>query len=190
MIRIRPLVRVAAATAGLFAFAGGSGARPLASGSEALQASKAGQPGALLTPWEQTIHWNVEANADTGPWESPVLDSDGHELFRVALIPLWAVEGGVTAFEIAVTTSQNPRLNLLGERQLNVAQASVIEVWDLERGIAKSRFGRVRSFDLPMGGGGRLEVTVRGARLGRGAGMCDTCPNFQEFRATAAVRAR
>ena len=177
MIRIRPLVLVAAATA-------------LAGVDAAPRELQNGPPGVRLVPWEQTIHWNVEANADTGPWESPVLDPEGQEQFRVALIPLWAVEGGVTAFEIAVTTSQSPRLNLLGERQLNVAQAIVIEVRDLERGIARSRFGRRRSFDLPMSGGGRLEVTVRGARLGRGAGMCDTCPNIQEFRATVAVRAR
>ena len=155
-----------------------------------LLAVQASAPGARLVPWEQTIRWNVEVNADTGPWEFPVLDSEGHERFRVALIPLWAVEGGVTAFEIAVATVQNPRLNLLGERRLDVAQAIVIDVRDLERGIDTSKFGRRRSFDVPMGGGGRLDVTVRGARLGRGAGMCDRCPNIQELRVTVAVRAR
>jgi hypothetical protein len=155
-----------------------------------LLAFQAVAPGARLVPWEQTIRWNIVENAGTGPWESPIRDFDGHERFRLALIPLWAVEGGVTAFEIALATAENPRVNLLGERQLDGPQAIVIDVRDLKRGIARSKFGRRRSFDVPMGGDSRLEVTVLGARLGKGAGMCDKCANVQELRATVAVRTR
>lgn len=146
-------------------------------------------PSARLIPWEQTIRWDVNANADTGAWESPVRDSDGHEHLRVSLIPLWSVEGGVVAFEIVLALPENPRVNLLGQRQLGVPQATVIDAKDLQRGTARSPFGKHRSFEVATGEPrGRLEVTVLRSRLGKGAGTCDGCPNIQELSARVAFR--
>ncbi|MEO5819138.1 MAG: hypothetical protein ABIT71_01420 [Vicinamibacteraceae bacterium] len=145
---------------------------------------------ARLVLSQQTVRWNISVNADTGPWETAVLDADGRERFRVSVIPLWAVEGGVTAFEIALTSADKPGVNLLGTRRMGEAAAFVIEAAELERGIGRSTFGSKRSFGIPGSGGNLLEVTVLSSRLGKAAGMCDQCPNVQELRATLAIRTR
>lgn len=143
-----------------------------------------------LIPWERTMHWDIRVNADTGPWESPILDSEGRERYRVSVIPLWAVEGGVTAFEIALTSVETPNVNLLGTRQPGQAAAFVIEASELKTGIGRSTFGKRRSFAIPGAAGSMLDVSVLGSRLGTGAGMCDRCSNVQEFRATVSTRPR
>jgi hypothetical protein len=145
---------------------------------------------ARLVPWQQTIRWDIRVNADTGPWESAILDAAGRERYRVALIPLWAVEGGVTAFEIALTSLETPSVNLLGARRPGQDVAFVIEVSELKRGLGRSAFGSRRSFEIPGGAGNMLEVSVLGSRLGKGAGICDQCPNVQELRATISILTR
>jgi hypothetical protein len=106
--------------------------------------------------------------------ESP----DGKEHFRLALVPLWAVEGGIVAMQILVARPEHPNENLLGERDTDGPMAFVITVEELKRGIKKSRFGATRVFNLD---GASLHVEILGSRLGKGVGECPTCPNIQEF---------
>lgn len=67
-----------------------------------------------LRPFAQTI--DIPAGAQAEAWQAPLLDLGGHERFRVALIPLSAVEGGIVAFELSLTRRGKPENNLLGER--------------------------------------------------------------------------
>jgi hypothetical protein len=111
-------------------------------------------------------------------WETAVVSPDGKEHYRLALIPLWAVEGGIVGMEIVVASPEHPDDNLLGERKLDVAQPFVITVEELESGINKSRFGTRRDFKLQ---GFELRAEIQGSRLGEGVGECPNCKNIQEL---------
>jgi hypothetical protein len=116
-------------------------------------------------------------------WETAVVSPDGKEHYRLALIPLWAVEGGIIAMEILVAHPEHPDDNLLGERD-NHPQPFVVGVEELRRGINRSRFGATRVFNLDEA---KLRVKIKGARLGNGVGSgstyCRDCKNIQEFTA-------
>lgn len=108
--------------------------------------------------------------------ESP----DGKERYKLALAPLWAVEGGIVAIQIVVARPDQPNKNLLGERNTDGPMTFVITVEELRRGIKKSKFGTVRNFKMD---GAKLCVEILGSRLGKGVGECPGCPNIQEFTA-------
>lgn len=130
-------------------------------------------------PWfSQTVKWAF--GKEGSPWERiGALPGAGTKEYRVALQPLWALEGGVVAFEIVVTTPDEPYENLLGERQMDIPQAFVLELADLKSGIESSKFGATRTLKLPLPARGLLRVAVQDWRPGKGVGDCDDCTNIQ-----------
>jgi hypothetical protein len=110
-------------------------------------------------------------------WETVVVSPDGNERFRLALLPLWCVEGGTVAIELLVASPEHPDENLLGVRDTDDPLPFVITVEELESGINKSRFGANRSFKLKQG---KLKIKILGSRLGKE----DCCANcIQELTA-------
>jgi hypothetical protein len=71
-----------------------------------------------IVPVQKTARWNVNTSGES-PWVTSVVDGMGATRFRVTLVPLWAVEGGVVAFEIVLTTPEQTAVNLLGERAMD-----------------------------------------------------------------------
>jgi hypothetical protein len=98
----------------------------------------------------------------------------------LALIPLWAVEGGIVGIEILVARPEHPDNNLLGQRETDLPQPFVITVEELESGINKSRFGATRNFKLDRT---KLRVEIQASRFGEGVGECKNCKNIQELAA-------
>jgi len=109
-----------------------------------------------------------------------MVSRNGRDHYRLALVPLWAVEGGIVGIEILVARPEHPDANLLGERETDVAQPFVVTVEELESGVNKSRFGTTRYFKLDHA---KLRVEIKGSRLGEGVGDCNTCKNIQELTA-------
>jgi hypothetical protein len=109
------------------------------------------------------------------------------ESYRLALVPLWAVEGGIVGMEFLVADPQKPSHNLLGERQTHVSQPFVITVEELEAGIDKSQFGATRRFNV---GHSELRIEIKGSRLGEGVGECGDCKNIQEIAVELTFRSR
>jgi hypothetical protein len=128
--------------------------------------------------FQKRVTW--QAGSDPQPWETMVAGPTGKEHYRLALIPLWAVEGGIVAIEILVAHPEHPGDNLLGRRDTDAPQPFVITVEELESGINKSRFGATRVFKV---GQAKLHVKIQGSRLGEGVGECSSCKNIQEFTA-------
>jgi hypothetical protein len=130
--------------------------------------------------FDQRITWRC--GKEGAAWKTTVADRAGKTEYELALQPLWAAEGGVIAMEIVVSLPSQPDKNLLGDRQNRVEYPFVITVDELTKGLAKSKFGTVRSFqadDLS------LRVVIEGSRLGSGVGsgstFCPECPNIQEL---------
>jgi hypothetical protein len=111
-------------------------------------------------------------------WETVVVSPNGKEHLRLALVPLWCVEGGIVAFEILVASPEQPDQNLLGVRENDVPQPFVITVEELESGINKSRFGANRAFKLRQG---KLKIKILGSQLGNEGCECGNC--IQELTA-------
>jgi hypothetical protein len=136
-------------------------------------------------PARQSVDWFHkcvvwQAGEDPRVWETAITSPDGKEHYRLALIPLWAVEGGIVAIEILVARPEHPDNNLLGQRETDVPQPFVITVEELESGINKSRFGAVRKFELDHI---RLRVEIQGWHLGEGRYECPDCKKIQELTA-------
>lgn len=123
--------------------------------------------------FHQVVTWN--AGSDPVPWQAWVSAPNGSSRYRLSLVPLWAVEGGIVAIEVSVTDEKEPRTNLLGERD-DKPQPFVITVEELEAGISNSTFGATRVFAV---GGSKLKGHIRNSRLGRGVGNCSACDNIQ-----------
>jgi hypothetical protein len=119
-----------------------------------------------------------QAGKEPQVWETTIGSPDGKEHYRLALSPLWAVEGGILGIEILVARPEHPNDNLLGERKTDVPQPFVITVEELENGINESQFGPKRTFKLDHS---TLRVEVQGSRLGEGVGECHNCKNIQEL---------
>ena len=126
------------------------------------------------------FHKRVVWQAGTGPrvWETSVVSPDGKQHYRLALIPLWAMEGGIAGIEILLARPEHPDDNLLGQRETDVPQPFVVTVEELERGINKSPCGATRDFKLDRT---TLRVEIQGSRLGKGVGECPNCRNIQEL---------
>jgi hypothetical protein len=132
---------------------------------------------------ESTANWfhkRVVWQAGNEPqvWETLMESPDKKLRYRLALIPLWAVEGGIVGMEILVARPEHPNDNLLGQRETDVPQPFVVTVEELESGIIKSRFGATRNFKLE---GTKLRVEIQSSRLGEGVGECKDCKNIQEL---------
>jgi hypothetical protein len=128
--------------------------------------------------FHERITW--QADGHSLPWETVVESPNGKERFRLALVPLWSVEGGIVAIQILVARPDHPNDNLLGKRDTDRPVAFVITVEELRRGIKKSQFGATRNFNLDST---KLRVEILAWRLGKGVGECPDCPNIQEFTA-------
>lgn len=128
--------------------------------------------------FQKRVTW--QAGSEPRVWEAAIVSRNGKDRYRLALIPLWAVEGGIVGFEILVAQSEHPDANLLGERETDVEQPFVVTVEELESNFDKSRFGRTRVFKLDHA---KLRVEIKGFRLGDGVGDCNTCKNIQELSA-------
>lgn len=115
-------------------------------------------------------------------WKTTIKDPSGQGEYRLILQPLWAVEGGVVALEIVLARPGQPDVNVLGERQNGVEYPFVIGVEELEGGLARSKFGAVRTVQV---NDVTLNVKIERFRLGRGLGSgstyCSNCKNLQEL---------
>jgi hypothetical protein len=131
--------------------------------------------------YQKRIPWRYGSQGDA--WETSVASLDGKHHYRLALIPLWAVEGGIVAMEILLASPERPNENLLGPED-NDPHPFVITVSELQRGIGRSRFGATRVFTLESV---TLRVDIKGAHLGNGLGSastyCRSCKNLQGFTA-------
>lgn len=133
--------------------------------------------------FQQRVTW--EADREPRPWQTVVDASDGR--YRVALVPLWAVEGGIVAVEIVLAHERTPDDNLFGERQSDTEQPFVITVETLEKGARKSRFGVSR---LLNAGSLTLNAKILSSRLGEGVGECKTCRNIQQLTLSLTLDSR
>jgi hypothetical protein len=138
-------------------------------------------------PWfSQTVEWQYGREAL--PWERVgALPGSASVEYRVALQPLWAVEGGILGFEIILATADRPFDNLLGERDPKFQQPFAFYLRDLQRGIGSSKFGATRTFRLPKPAQGRLRIQVLGWKPGKGVGSCDDCPNIDALTAKVEI---
>lgn len=109
-------------------------------------------------------------------WEGAATSPGRKVTYRLAMVPLWAVEGGIVAMELVLAPDSEPNKNLLGERE-NRPQPFVLTVEELQAGISKSRFGAERRFPLP--GNDVLRLTVKESGFGKGVGACPDCANLQ-----------
>jgi hypothetical protein len=133
--------------------------------------------------FQKHILW--QAGNEPRVWETTIVSPNGKEHYRLALVPLWAVEGGIVGIEILVASPEHPDDNLLGQREMNLPQPFVITVEELEGGIKKSRFGSSRVFNV---GRAKVHVEVEGSRLGEERGGCDRCKNIPGVRCKVVLR--
>jgi len=135
--------------------------------------------------FHQRVVWR--AGDDPRPWKTSVASPDGKERYRLALVPLWAVEGGIVAVEILLARPEHPDDNLLGQRETDVPKPFELTVEELERGIHKSQFGAKREFKVDRL---RLRVKIESVRLGKGVGICKDCSNIQELTVLLALASK
>jgi hypothetical protein len=126
-----------------------------------------------------------QAGTDPRVWEAMVVSPNGKERFRLALVPLWCVEGGTVAIEIFLASPEHPDENLLGIRENDVPQSFVIKVEELESGINKSRFGANRAFKVRRA---KLTIKILGSRLANENCGCGNC--IQEFTAELSFQSK
>ena len=139
-------------------------------------------------PWyEERVAW--QHGSEPVAWRRSIASPKGVQ-YQVALVPLWAVEGGIVAFEVAITGADESEHNLLGERDSAVPQAFVITVEDLAAGLPGSRFGATRSFKLKRPSKVLLRVQVVDHKLGSGQGNCRSCANIQALTAVVSLEGR
>src|SRR5579862_2130146 len=93
--------------------------------------------------YHQRVTWQY--GSEGCRWETSLENPNTKEHYTLALVPLWALEGGIIAMEISIANPAHPEDNLLGERN-DSPQPFVIEVAELQRGIKRSRFGPTRTF--------------------------------------------
>jgi hypothetical protein len=135
------------------------------------------------TFWFQE-HVTWKAGAEPRRWETDVTSPNEKQHYRLTLIPLWCMEGGIVGMEFHVARPDAPDHNLLGDRT-EAEQPFVITVEDLQRGIDRSRFGAVRSFRL---GTTKFRLAIEGSRLGPQACCSETC--IQELTVQISVGGR
>ena len=134
--------------------------------------------------FHQRVEWH--AGKEALRWETQLPSPNGKEHYRLALIPLWYVEGGI--YEMAIFISRRSLhsiegvndldFNLLGKFEDEKPHPYLISVEDLENGIDKSPFGAIRVFKVDKG---KLTVKVVNWHIGRGSGECDSCPRIEDL---------
>ena len=132
------------------------------------------------TWFNQQVTWTY--GKEGVAWKATIKNPNSAAEYQLTLQPLWAVEGGVIALEVVLARPQQPDVNLLGERENGVESPFVITVQELKRGLAKSKFGAVRTLrvdDIVF------NLKVERFRLGKGVGSgstyCRSCSNLQEL---------
>ena len=115
---------------------------------------------------------------DGQPWKTFIKEPNEKAEYQLVLRPLWAVEGGVLALEIAVVRPKQPDINLLGERENGVEYPFVITVEELEQGLVHSKFGTLRKVEAEKI---TANIKIERFRLGKGVGDCSKCSNLQEL---------
>jgi hypothetical protein len=128
---------------------------------------------------------------DGQAWKTTIKEPNGKAEYQLVLQPLWAVEGGVLALEIAVVRPKQPDINLLGERENGIEYPFVITVEELERGLAHSKFGTLRKLEAEEI---TANIKIERFRLGKGVGSgstyCSKCSNLQELSLWITVEGR
>jgi len=141
------------------------------------------------TWFNQRVTWKY--GNEGSPWKTTIRKPIGQGEYQLVLQPLWALEGGVIALEIVVARPQQPELNTLGERENGVEYPFVITVEELERGLARSKFGAVRTLHVDDIA---LNVKIERFRLGKGLGngstYCSKCHHLEELSVWIAVESR
>ena len=135
--------------------------------------------------FQKRVTW--QTGKEPRVWETQINSPNGKESYRLALVPLWAMEGGIVGMEILVADPKKPSVNLLGVRQTDVPQPFVITVEELEGGIDQSQFGAARRLNV---GHAELRIDIKGSRLGKGVGECGDCKNIQEIVLELTLRSR
>jgi hypothetical protein len=135
--------------------------------------------------FHQRVTW--EAHGGALPWKTTAVNPNGKERYRLTLVPLWALEGGIVAIEIRLALPAHPDRNLFGERLMHQSQPFVITVEELRAGIENSQFGANRVLHA---GHVILRVKIQSASLGKGAGGCETCDNIQKLVAEISLRSK
>jgi len=130
--------------------------------------------------FNQKVEWKF--GTEGLPWKTTIENPDGSGAYLLILRPLWVLEGGVVALEIVIARPQEPDVNLLGTRENNREYPFVVTAKDLQKGLAHSRFGAVRTLrcnDIAA------DVKLQRFRLGKGVGSgstyCAKCKNLQEI---------
>jgi hypothetical protein len=129
------------------------------------------------TWFHKRVVW--QARKEPRVWETKIVSPDGKEHFRLALIPLWAVEGGIVGIEILLARPEHPDDNMLGQRDTDVSQPFVVTVEELEHGINKSPCGSTRDFRLDRT---TLRVEVQGLVLEKASANVGTARTFKSLR--------
>jgi hypothetical protein len=144
---------------------------------------------ATETWFNQRVTWKY--GKEGLEWKTVIRNPHGQGEYQLVLSPLWAVEGGVIAVEIVISRPAQPSVNLLGERENGVEYPFVITVEELQKRVAKSKFGAVRNFQVENI---VLRVNIERFRLGRGVGsgstFCGECKNIQELSMRISVESK
>ena len=138
-----------------------------------------------IVPLEKVVRWK---SSDAKPPETLVKNGTGVPQYRIALVPLWRLEGGVVAIEIELTSPGDQSANRLGERKGKQPQAFVVELSDLQPG-STSPFGKTRTFSFPDLPQVYFRVEFRDTRLSKGAAGCASCQSIEQFTAVISVGA-
>ena len=132
------------------------------------------------TWFNQPVTWSY--GKEGLPWKTRIQNPNGQGEYQLVLQPLWAVEGGVIALEVVLTRPRKPDTNLLGQRENGVDSPFVITVEELQSGLSKSKFGRVRNLTADNIA---LNIRIEDFRLGEGVGSgstyCPSCKNLQQI---------
>jgi len=133
--------------------------------------------------FKKQITW--QAGNQPQVWETVIVSPNGKERFRLALLPLWCVEGGISKIEILLASPDRPDKNLLGFQRDDAPEPFVITVEELQAGMKKSRFGANRTFNARDA---KLKIKILDSRLGEENCKCGKC--IQEFTAELSVQSK
>lgn len=141
------------------------------------------------TWFSQRVTWSY--GKEGSPWTATISSPDRKTHYLLTLRPLWAVEGGVIALEIVLAKPSRPDVNILGQRARGVESPFVITVGDLQKGLARTKFGTQRTFQVDDI---LLDVKVGRFHLGKGVGSlstyCADCKNLRELSMWVTIESR
>ena len=129
------------------------------------------------TWFHKRVVW--QAGKEPRVWETKIVSPDGKEHFRLALIPLWAVEGGIVGIEILLARPEHPDDNLLGQRDTDVSQPFVVTVEELD---VVSTNPHVAPRETSNWTAPRCELKFRGLVLEKASANVGTARTFRSLR--------